>query len=290
MIEGLDFTRMLIAFIVGYALCLSGSLAQLTTNNTLASPSTLGMDGFAVVFVIFSQFAIALGSSLPLEFGSFTLFLISFVGVSFIFLKTKSRGIWRILNMRSLILMGLAFNLMVGAIFSVIQFMFLALNLNFPSSLWFGNFKQIPDYALPIFLLVFLGSLFYVKKNYTKFNIMNLGVFQAQGMGLQVERFQRSNLLLGLLLTGLVICFCGVFSFLGLILPHIFRSLKIFRFDMSKEVLWAPFVGGLSIMVLDLLCYHFPLFGAEIPVGMISSVIGAFLLIFLSLRMGIKQG
>jgi len=46
----IEFGRLALSFIVGYFLCLSGSLSQLVTNNPLGSPSTLGMDGLAVFF------------------------------------------------------------------------------------------------------------------------------------------------------------------------------------------------------------------------------------------------
>jgi len=51
-----EIYRFFFAFLCGYFITVSGSLSQLMSNNSIASPSTLGMDGGAVLFVIFSQF------------------------------------------------------------------------------------------------------------------------------------------------------------------------------------------------------------------------------------------
>ena len=128
----------------------------------------------------------------------------------------------------------------------------------------------------------------YCLRNAAKFNAINLGVFVAQGIGIDVEKFQKINLLLALLLTGIVVSFFGVFSLLGLVLPHVLRSLKFFKTDMRAEILIGPFLGGLLIALIDLGCYNFVFYGAELPVGMISSVVGAFALTLVLLRSSIR--
>ncbi|MAZ48870.1 MAG: hypothetical protein CME65_09920 [Halobacteriovoraceae bacterium] len=287
----IDLIRILCAFFCGFGLTLSGSLCQLTTNNSLASPSTLGMDGIGVGCLILAQtFITSFGFSWGIELTSLGLFFFLFTIMAFFLLKMRSKRLWQFLNLKQIILLGLAFNLMMGAIFSVLQFMFMALNYDFPTSLWFGHFKHAGSTGLIVLGLSFSFIWIYCFRHSEKFNFINLGVHMAQGMGVNVERFQKINLLLALFITGAIISFFGVFSFLGLVLPHILRSFGIFKINMRNEILWGPWIGGAVIAVVDLGCYNFIFYGAELPVGMISSVIGALSLILLSFKMNIVRG
>ena len=153
--EYLDPIRLGVAFLSGYFLTLSGSLCQLTTNNSLASPSTLGMDGLGVLAILLAQFVILLFTpGLSVEFTSVILFLLFFLFLyGFIFLQKKN-DLWKLLNIKQLILLGLAFNLFIGAIFSIVQFLFLALKMEFPVGIWFGSFKHASLEALGIMLVI----------------------------------------------------------------------------------------------------------------------------------------
>jgi iron complex transport system permease protein len=288
----IDFTRFIFALFCGYFLTLSGSLSQLVTNNTIASPSTLGMDGAAVLFVIFSQF-FTLGSSLDISYvhTAFILFLIPFCIISFFSLNSKKKisNIWEHFDIQKIILFGLAFNLFVGAIFSIIQFLFMALNFEFPTGLWFGSLKQYDESYLLVFVAVFILTKVYILGVSQKFEALNLGSSFALGLGIDVQRIQRIALLLSFLLTGVVICYFGVFSFLGLIFPHILRSFKFFKSNMKRELLIGPYITGLIFALVDQSCYQFDVYGAELPVGMVSSVVGAIFLIFLVLKSKISR-
>lgn len=288
--EYLDPIRLGVAFLSGYFLTLSGSLCQLTTNNSLASPSTLGMDGLGVLAILLAQFVILLFTpGLSVEFTSVILFLLFFLFLyGFIFLQKKN-DLWKLLNIKQLILLGLAFNLFIGAIFSIVQFLFLALNMEFPVGIWFGSFKHASLEALGIMLVILVVTVMYIKSNLIKFNLLNLGQSFASGLGVEVEKFQKRNLLLALLLTGIVICFCGVFSFIGLIVPHILRGARFFKFHMDREIMVGPILGGVVIAIIDYLCFQFTAYGAELPVGMVSSVMGAFVLLMLVLRTNLRD-
>jgi iron complex transport system permease protein len=288
----IDFIRFMFALFCGYFLTLSGSLSQLVTNNTIASPSTLGMDGAAVLFVILAQF-VSIGVDLNVSYvhTAFILFLIPFGIISFISLglSKKTNNIWEHFDIQKIILFGLAFNLFVGAIFSIIQFLFMALNFEFPTGLWFGSLKQYDKDYLMIFVVIFIITKVYILGVSQKFEALNLGSSFALGLGIDVQRIQRIALLLSFLLTGVVICYFGVFSFLGLIFPHILRSFGFFKSSMRRELLIGPYITGFIFGIVDQFCYQFDLYGAELPVGMVSSVVGAIFLIFLVLKTKISR-
>lgn len=278
-----DLTRILFAFFCGYFLTLSGTLTQTVANNSLASPSTLGFDGLAALCVILAQNALILFKlSIPLEFLSMGCFatLFGILGLKILGAKGATPRFFS-LDISFLILLGLAFNLFVGAIFSVLQFLFMAMNYEFPSGLWFGNFRFYHSEALAPFIGIFILTQFALGKFARSLRLLSLGEGIALGFGVNIKRTQYFCLFSSLLMTGLVISFFGVFSFLSLIIPHMLRSLEFFKRSLKNELYIGAPIGGIVLAVLDWFCFQFDYLGAELPVGMVSSVTGAFLLIAL---------
>lgn len=275
--------RLLLAFFAGSFLTTSGSLSQNTTQNSLASPSTLGFDALGVLSVLLAHGLMTLFDiQITLEVFSFLIFNLFFVGV-FFFFKGMNIDSTK-LDMKIIILIGLGFNLLIGALFSVVQFLFIATNTKFPTGLWFGSFKYYFSYELILFLLLFLALLFFFLRNLSALRLLSVGVPFARGLGANVVSTQKKSLFISFYLTGLVICFFGVFSFISLVFPHILRLLPFIKNDMRKEFTLGALIGGLFMMMLDFLVYNFDFYGAELPVGMISSVLGSFVLIFLLSR------
>lgn len=281
----IEVVRFILAFICGHLLTVSGSLTQLVTHNDLASPSTLGFDGFAVLGILIAQGLNLLGIfHLPmsgLAFGS-TILVISVASLlRSLFFSDKMKSIWQSSGVKNIILMGLSFNLLIGAVFSVVQFLFISLNFEFPTGLWFGSFKQYQDTDLIFFSLSFLLVAAWIKKNAKVCEYINLGSHFSLNRGIDTIKFQKRALGISFLITSLVISFYGVFSFLGLVFPHIIRKLPWWKNNIKSELLFGPFFAGFVFVVLDLFCFNFNFYGAEFPVGLISSVIGAVVLIFL---------
>ena len=284
----LEWMRVLLAFFCGYFLALSGSLTQIVSQNNLASPSTLGFDGLAVITTLLAQFGIsAAGISIPIEHLSFCIFIGIFSVIFFLSYRKKidtNQKVFASSNIQVVILLGLGFNLLVGAVFSVVQFLFMAMNMDFPTGIWFGNFRYYDIWFLVIFTGIFVVSHI-VKYSLGKhLRVMSIGSEFALGMGVKVQDVQKLSFLLSLFLTGTVISYFGVFSFLGLIFPHILRSLPIFKYNMKNEIYYGPYLSGVFLSVLDILCFEFDIYGAELPVGMVSSVLGALLLILLLVK------
>ena len=279
-----DISRILLSFFVGYFLSLSGSLSQITTQNQISSPSTLGFDGIAVFAILVTQFILtSLGLSIGIEKFSFIVFVFIFFSLYLLSRKLKNKN--HIENkMDKVILLGIGFNLFVGAIFSIVQFLFMSMNMSFPSGIWFGNFKYYETSTILLFLVTFLLCKFELYKNSKNLRLISVGVEFARGLGIDTLKSQKRFLLMSLFLTGLVISFFGVFSFLGLIFPHLLRLIPGFSRNMKRELLYGPYITGAVLSGLDILCYNFTFFGAEVPVGMVSSILGSFLLILLLVK------
>lgn len=279
----IEALRFLLAFFAGVFLTISGSLVQNTTQNSLASPSTLGFDGGAVLCVLIAQGLLQIFDwQIPLELLTFITFNLLFFLI--IFISRKKNLSLQTLDMKIIILIGLAFNLLVGAIFSVIQFLFMTLNLGFPTGLWFGSFKFFYQYEIFIYLIIFVLLLIFLLKNTSALRLSSIGISFARGLGVDILKMQKMSLYFSLYLTGVVISFFGVFSFLSLIIPHILRLIPFIKNDMRVELSYGALLGGVMLALLDTLSFNFPFYGAELPVGMISSVLGSFVLIFLLSR------
>ncbi len=279
----LEFSRIVLAFIVGFFLSLSGSLTQVATANSLASPSTLGMSALAVIGVILSYFTnFYLDLSLSFELRSFIIGLVLAGLILIIKPKAKNMSIWEQYSVSHVVLMGLAFNLFVGALFSIIQFVFMAFHLEFPASIWFGSLKQYSEEVVWIFIVLWLFIFISNYKISGFYGLLNYGADFALGFDQKVYQYQKRGLILALLMTISVVSFFGVFSFMGLVFPHLLRQFKFFKSDIISELRIGPWICGILFIILDQTCYLVPVWGAEVPVGMLSGLVGT---LFLFMRL-----
>jgi ABC-type Fe3+-siderophore transport system permease subunit len=269
--------RLLSALLTGVILSQTGSLIQMSTRNILASPSTLGFDGLSVLWILlFHSVLLLFGYDHPV----LMLFLIG-IPAFVIIGRIYSGFLARQKKIEGLILIGLTFNLLVGAVFSLWQFLFLAFNLPFPVELWFGHFRFANVEALLILIgveLFILFGWFYLKK---EFILFSLGKNVARNLKLSHNSLFFFLFVAVSIGTFSVISLFGAFSFLALIFPIIARKLWFGKMDFKGEFLVGAILNGVSLMLIDGLCYFFPIYGAEIPVGLIATAVGAVSLILL---------
>ncbi|MFP5386297.1 MAG: iron chelate uptake ABC transporter family permease subunit [Bacteriovoracia bacterium] len=269
--------RFFSALLAGTILSQTGSLIQISTRNILASPSTLGFDGLSIFWIlIFHSLLLFFGledSSLTLVLAGLPLFIIT--GLIY------SSFIKRYQSIEKLILMGLTFNLFVGAVFSLWQFLFLAFNLPFPVELWFGHFRYSNSDALLLLSLLEIVFIIFWFTLRNEFNVFSLGKTVSTNLKLKQNRLYLFIFVSISIGTFTVISLFGAFSFLGLVFPILARKLWFKRFDLKGEFLLGAFVNGLFLMFIDILCYYFPIYGAEVPVGLIATGVGAVSLILL---------
>lgn len=267
--------RLACSFISGVILSQTGSLLQLSSRNLLASPSTLGMDGLAILWVLLFHSVLLYGS---MTF-SYPLFIV--IGfLVFIFLGFIYSRFWNPqAQFERIILLGVTFNLFVGAIFSLCQFLFMAFNLPFPVELWFGHFRLANFSQLGVVLIwesLFLVSYFLIRR---EVQLFSLGSSIFRNWNLKSQRLSLYIFLAVASGTFVVVANFGAFSFLALIFPIIARKVFFRKFDLPGELILGSALNGLVFMTLDYLCYEHPVMGAEIPVGLIVTAVGAVSLI-----------
>ena len=266
----IDLLRFLTAFVVGGMLSFAGSLVQITTRNDLASPSTLGMDGVAVLMVMLAFIIQGAGVELPLATLALGLGLVS-LGVlslfSSVFLGQR--------DLKVIVLMGMSVNLLVGAFFAIMQFLAMAFNQKFPDQLWFGRILTLEPLSGASLAMLALALSFFTLSYRKTWKALLLGRGWCHGLGIPVEKIIKISLMLSFLITLWVVVHFGVFGFLGLLYPLVLRQFKRYRGDPWREMTDGAALAGFSFAILDQFCFQVTFHGAEIPVGLPASLLGA---------------
>ena len=272
----LRLPRVLLAFLVGGCLAVSGAVCQSVLRNPLASPYILGVSSGASLgagIIIITGFTIPLVGrfSLPL-----TGFIFGFTTVFFV--ATFSSKMDKSMSNNTIILFGMVFSLFLSAILTTLSAIFTD-DLR-RIALWqMGSFAMRGwSYVLlllPFFIIGTAGVLFYTKE----MDILSFGDEHAKSSGVETGSLRKKLLALCALLTGSVVALSGVIGFVDLIAPHAAR--KIIG---SKHVNLIPmsFILGGSLMVITDLISRIVIPPSELPVGAITALIGApfFILVY----------
>lgn len=261
--------RTLIAFVVGAALAVSGTVMQSVLKNPLASSYTLGVSsgaslGAAVVIVSGFSFPFIGGLTLPifgLVFGLLTVYL----SVSF------SSRLDKNLENYTIILVGMVFSLFINAILTLL----IALYKESVSRLTYwqmGSFSMQEWKNFYILLPVVLIGGIILTKYSRELDILTFGENEAFTMGVDIRRTKWLLLGISAALTGFAISFVGVIGFIDLIAPHVVR--KIFGSSHRIVIPMSMFFGG-SFMVLCDLMARTIIAPIELPVGAVTALVGA---------------
>lgn len=268
--------RTIIAFLVGGSLGVCGVTLQSILRNPLAEPYTLGIAGGA-------SFGIALSTIMGLQqvLGAFANPLLGFGGamlsVAIVFALSKKRSF----DPNSMILFGIV----VSLVFS--SFVFFLFSLLDPDKMqttlmWLmGDLSNLDIAFIPAYIPMFLiptSILFFFGK---ELDILSLGREKAQYLGVNPPRFYKGLFLIASLLAGLCVSASGIIGFVGLIVPHILRSLLGAGHTI---LLVASYIGGAFFLILSDVFSRYLLYPVELPVGVVTGILGGFILLFLLVR------
>ncbi|MGX0036659.1 ferric citrate transport system permease protein [Staphylococcus auricularis] len=266
--------RMLLGFIVGVSLAVSGALIQGVVKNELASPDVIGITkGASLTAVI----VIMLFPSAPLfllPFSSFIGALIISIFLTILISKFNVKG-------SRLALIGLA----IGAICTaIVQFLLIRNPMDANTALvWltgslYGHDLADVGIVLPWFIIVLPFIIYFSRK----LDILALGDDVATGLGAKVQGIKMLLLFLAVVLAGSSIAVIGGLSFLGLISPHIARSIVGHKY--IHVICMSGLVGAIILLISDSLSrgIHPPL---DIPVGVIVAIVGVPYFLFLLRKM-----
>ncbi|MFC5469286.1 FecCD family ABC transporter permease [Cohnella suwonensis] len=262
--------RALVGILAGFGLAVAGVILQGLLRNPLASPDVIGITkgaGFTAATVLF------LFPKSP----SFALPVAAFAGafVAFGLLLLLSRKLT--LTPASLALVGVA----IGAIFQAgTQYLI----VKHPSDismalLWMAGSMWSRNWSDFFSLLPWIAALLPVAWiSYSKLNVMQLGDDASASLGLNVVRQRFWLLLLAVGLAGISVSAVGAIGFVGLIAPHIARSIVGNRYQWLIPL--AALIGA-DLMLLGDCLGRVLIVPREIPVGIMTAVLGAPYFIYL---------
>lgn len=275
----LRLPRMFIAMLIGAGLALSGAILQGLSRNSLADPGVLGINSGAGLTVVFSIFL--LGESKGSLLSSiFFLPLFAFVGAlavaTLIYLFSWKGSI----EPERLLLVGLGFNALCGALLIILQLKmdpkdFQQAAIWLTGSIWGTQWPYVWS-LLPWILILFPAAFF-------KARAMNLMQFKEEvpvALGLNIEANHRFLLCLSAALAGACVAVGGGIAFIGLLAPHLARRLCGSNYFSILPL--SALIGAALVLIADMIGKNL-LAPADIPVGIVISVIGAPYLIFMLL-------
>jgi iron complex transport system permease protein len=129
--------------------------------------------------------------------------------------------------------------------------------------------------------------VFIISRRYSKqLNALLLGEEEAAYLGVDTNRLKKRIMLLNTAMVAVATAFVGVISFMGLIVPHVLRLLIG---SDNKRLLPAAMVAGATLLTLADMCARLVLAPAEVPIGIITSLVGAPVFVLLLKKFNVLQ-
>ena len=274
-INQIRFPRVILAIVAGMGLACSGCVFQGVLRNPLADPFTLGISGGA-----------AFGASIGFAFGITKLSwiflpLLGFCGAML------SVGLVYILNMKkefdsnTMILSGVV----ASYIFSSAVMLVFSISSSdqlYSAFMWLmGNLAFFDERLLPMVIILVMVGVIILCCLGNVINIISLGNEKSNSLGINTARTVKYIFLLSSLITACIVSCCGVIGFVGLMIPHITR-----KFVGNNNKILMPFsaiVGAIFLLVCDTIS-RTAIAPVEIPIGVITSIIGGLFFVFLLLK------
>lgn len=270
----LRLPRIILAFLVGASLSLSGAILQGYFQNPMAGPFVVGVSSGAslgAVLAIFLGWNIQFwGLSLQNVFA----FATGFALVSFVYLLSQRTGVYKV---ETLLLTGIAAGALASSLTSFLIFLksesFKQAVFWLLGSFALSDWNQV-NAVFPYFLICFFIAQWLAKE----MNLLVLGDETAQSLGCPVNRVRKIFLALATLLAAASVSVSGIIGFVGLIVPHWVRILT--GPDHRNLFVFSSLMGGTFLVYSDLLARSV-LFPTELPIGIITAVVGAPFFIYL---------
>lgn len=272
----LRLPRLLLGTLAGAGLAVAGAVWQGVLRNPLADPYLIGASaGAAVGGALALLFGVGAGVSwaLPLQ-----AFIGSVAAVALVYRLASQAE--RPLSVERLLLAGVAVSSFLSAVLTAASVLrsesYTQLYLWLVGSLSGRGWEHL-TLAAPYVLVALVALLFYLPR----LNLMQLGQETAHSLGLDVRRDPRAVIAWASLLTAAVVAVCGMIGFVGLVIPHIARLLV--GPDLRRLVPVAAVLGALLLNLADLAARTLwaPM---ELPVGVLTALIGAPFFLFLLAR------
>lgn len=275
--------RVLLAAILGGALTVAGIVFQALLRNPLADPYVLGVSGGASIGGVLAMLmGMGAGSGLLGQLGVPGFAFLGALGALVLIERIATVG--GRFTVHTILLTGVIFNAFCAALIYFIQSI---ASLEQLHAIVFYLMGRVPDnygYVSVVGLasgaILVTVVLMAMARNY---NALSLGEEGAQQVGVEVERIKHRTFVLGSLLTGMAVSVAGMIGFVGLVVPHL---LRIVLGPDHRLLLPAGFLGGAAFLVAADLMARMLVYPNEIPVGVVTALVGGPFFLLLLRRKG----
>ena len=270
----LRLPRILMAIIVGAGLTCAGNTFQSLFSNPLATPDILGVTSGTCVGAILA---------IILSCGILETQLIALAfGLASVFFTLKIAGKNENRSMVYLVLAGVIASSLFNAIGSLLKYTADPQDKLPEITYWLmGSFAGASWENLRVLFPIVIFAFLFFWSQYRNLNLMLLGDEVSITLGTDLHRLRQLYLLVSAAVVGFVVYSSGTIGFVGLIIPHLVRML--FGTDHKKLLPICALVGGIFLIWADVLC-RVIIPGMELPVGILTSMIGAPCFIYLMVR------
>ena len=256
--------RILVSLIVGSGLASAGASFQALFSNPLATPDTLGCANGA-------SFGAALGILLGLNALGIQISALIFgiLAVVLVFVFTRYRHANQIMM---IILGGMVVSSLFSALVSLIKYVADPNDVLPVITFWLmGSFSNSTVRSLYTGVpMIILGMMILYLMRY-RMNALSLKEEEAASLGINVRKNRMIVIVASSLITASVVSMCGVVGWVGLLIPHISRML--FGNNHTKVIPGCIVFGALFMLVIDTIARC--MYQAEIPVSILTAIIGA---------------
>jgi iron complex transport system permease protein len=267
--------RALIAAAVGSSLAIAGAIMQALTKNPLASPGIFGVNAGAGFFVVLSVTFFSAASLNQLTWSAFLGAAVAAITVYFLGSLGKEG-----LTPMKLTLAGAA----IAAFFASFTQGLLVINEKALEEVLFwlagsvqGRSLDILLGVLPYLIVAWIGSLLLANS----INVLSMGEDVAKGLGQKTLLVKICCAIVIVLLAGGAVAIAGPIGFIGIVIPHLARSLV--GIDHRWVLPISGILGGILLMFADVGA-RYVIMPEEVPVGVMTAIIGTPFFIYIARR------
>ena len=261
----LRLPRLLTAIAIGASLAVSGAVLQVLLGNVLAEPGVIGISGGASVMMVLVLFflptlATPIGFMMAAVVGAllFTLLLVGFARAA------------RLTTTR-LLLVGVALGILSGAVVTWAFYFSDDLSLR-QLMYWLMGSIGGASWGHHVLTLVLLPVLVWLCFKGETLDKLMMGELHAKQLGIDVEAIRWKLILAVSILVGGAVALGGIIGFVGLVVPHL---LRLSLGSENRYLLPLSALSGATLLVLADIVARTALDSAELPLGVVTTTIGA---------------
>ncbi|EFM2060240.1 vitamin B12 ABC transporter permease BtuC [Escherichia coli] len=267
--------RTLAVLLVGAALALSGAVMQALFENPLAEPGLLGVSNGAGVGLIA---AVLLGQG---QLPNWALGLCAIAGaliITLILLRFARRH----LSTSRLLLAGVALGIICSALMTWAIYFSTSVDLRQLMYWMMGGFGGV-DWRQSWLLMALIPMLLWICCQSRPMNMLALGEISARQLGLPLWFWRNVLVAATGWMVGVSVALAGAIGFIGLVIPHILRLCGL---TDHRVLLPGCALAGATVLLLADIVARLALVSAELPIGVVTSTLGAPVFIWLLLKAG----